>query len=137
MSHAESCPATFTTLAAMHDCRRPLLLFAPSATDALLKAQLDELLAHREELSDRDIVLAVILPAGAPRPADLPFATLSPEDEVTARSQFHQDASQFAIVLVGKDGGEKMESSKVVRVVDLDRKIDSMPMRREEMARQK
>jgi hypothetical protein len=137
LSRADSSPEKITTLAAMRDCSRPLLLFAPSATDPLLKQQVDELLAHRRDLSERDIVVSIILPDGTPRPADLPFLALSPEDEATARRRFHQDASHFSVVLAGKDGGEKMHSDRVMAVADLNRKVDSMPMRREEMAGRK
>jgi hypothetical protein len=46
-----------------------------------------------------------------------------------------QGASSFAVVLVGKDGGEKRRSNDVVAVEELFAQIDAMPMRQSERRR--
>jgi hypothetical protein len=42
-------------------------------------------------------------------------------------------ASSFTIILVGRDGGEKLRSSEVVSAEKLFGLIDAMPMRKDEM----
>jgi hypothetical protein len=41
-------------------------------------------------------------------------------------------ASDFVVVLVGKDGGEKFRTKKPISVLKLDDLVDAMPMRRQE-----
>jgi hypothetical protein len=41
----------------------------------------------------------------------------------------------FTLLLIGKDGGEKLRSGEVVSPDRLIRLIDSMPMRKDEMRR--
>jgi hypothetical protein len=132
ISHADSCPEKFTTLAAMHNCYRPLLIFAPSTQDPLLHAQMLQILGHPADLRDRQVAIEIILPPGADT-TGLSFHTLPPEEEALVRRKFQKDASKFTVVLIGKDGSEKFRSSQAVRISELNRIIDSMPMRREEM----
>ena len=49
------------------------------------------------------------------------------------RSQYGVDPETFVVILVGKDGGEKLRSTEVVRLEKLYGTIDAMPMRRREM----
>ena len=135
-SASSDCPRALTTLAAARDCVRPLLLFAPRADDPLLQAQMQELIAHSKSLSERDVAVAIIFPDGVKSPETLPFARLSQDEESVARRRFHQDARAFAVVLVGKDGGEKLQRASVLTIDELKRKIDGMPMRQEEMRQQ-
>lgn len=43
------------------------------------------------------------------------------------------EAEEFAVVLIGRDGGEKFRSDDPVSVEELFSKIDEMPVRRREM----
>ena len=43
------------------------------------------------------------------------------------------EAEEFAVVLIGRDGGEKFRSDGPVSVEELFSKIDEMPVRRREM----
>ena len=43
----------------------------------------------------------------------------------------------FTLILIGKDGGEKMRSSKAVSLDEIFSLIDSMPMRKQEIKEQK
>jgi predicted outer membrane lipoprotein len=51
--------------------------------------------------------------------------------------QYKVDASRFAIILVGKDGGEKFRSYKPVACDSIFAIIDAMPMRQAEMRNRK
>lgn len=53
------------------------------------------------------------------------------------RARFGIGPSDFAVILVGKDGGEKLRSDRPVASERLFETIDAMPMRRDEMRRGK
>ena len=42
-------------------------------------------------------------------------------------------AADFVVILIGKDGGEKLRSRHPLRVESLTKGIDAMPMRQDEM----
>ena len=57
-------------------------------------------------------------------------------DEATARelrTRFDVQENDFCVILVGKDGTEKMRSASPVEMEDIFKRIDSMPMRKREM----
>ncbi len=90
--------------------RRPLLVFAPAQSDPRLADTLSRIEATRCDFATRDMVLGQVL-----------------------RAQFTVDANAFAVVLTGKDSGEKL---RVTEVPDLQRiyaVIDGMPMRGNEI----
>lgn len=74
---------------------------------------------HQADFEDRDLITQT-------------FFDETPGGDA-AREQFGIEAETFAIVLVGKDGGEKFRSAEPVGPRDLFDRIDSMPMRRREM----
>ncbi len=49
------------------------------------------------------------------------------------RHRFKVEPAEFLVILIGKDGGEKLSSKTPVPVDQLERLIDSMPMRKSEM----
>lgn len=127
-----------TTLREMHDCYRVLLVFAPNPNNAQLQIQFQQLQAEAAGFRERNLLLVPLLDPGgmAQLPqSDLPTATLTPEDEADARKRFHRH-SGFQVVLIGKDGGEKMRSSQPITSEKLYGAIDAMPMRKDEMKRQ-
>ncbi|MEM6490149.1 MAG: DUF4174 domain-containing protein [Pseudomonadota bacterium] len=93
---------------------RPILVFAGAEDDPRLAAQLDALRAAALELAERDNV--VIVDRGG--------------DSALAR-RFRPNG--FTVILVGKDGGEKLRRTEVTPPQDLNDLIDTMPMRRREM----
>ena len=118
-----------TTLAQWRDRARPLLIFAPAPDDARMLAQLHTLGEHAAEMADRDLV-----PIAVPyRDASSGVAQLGPQEAEVVRQRFHVRPEEFAVVLVGKDGGAKWRSGKPVSMEALNGKIDAMPMRKEEM----
>lgn len=126
---AQNPPPSPTTLAALRDRFRPLLLFASSPEDPSLLAQMTRLKDGRADLSQRDVVL-IAIPYNTPSPSDV---SLTAADAAAARHRFHVAPDQFTAILLGKDGGEKLRSLKPVSLSKLRDLIDSMPMRQDEM----
>lgn len=107
---------------------RPLLLFAPSQSDPALLAQQRVLEADRAGLHDRDLILLTVL-------ADQVSGFADPGEAARLRRRFGVPAGRFSVVLVGKDGGEKLRLARPVTLDRLYAVIDAMPMRRDEMNR--
>jgi hypothetical protein len=135
----QNCPAHPATLEEMRDCYRPLLIFAPDSGDALLTHQLAELAGHAAELNERNILVVInIADRQQLQTTELqtfPATQLGPDESRKLRDRFKVSDGSFAVVLVGKDGGEKMRSQKLVTVENLNHRIDAMPMRRAEQNR--
>lgn len=75
-----------------------------------------ELLAgHEAGISDRD--LRVEYPGRSPE----------------ARERYGVAASEYAVILVGRDGGEKLRRASPISAEELFATIDEMPMRRREL----
>ena len=120
---AQTHPASLDSL---RDTTRPLLIFAPTPTDPQLLLQLHSLQQDTPALTDRNILL-IPLPYNAPSP------TLTPGAATAARRRFHIAPASFTVILLGKDGGEKLRSSHPITLDHLCSTVDAMPMRRQEM----
>ena len=96
---------------------RPVLLFAPSEDSADYTEQM-ALFRHSEAaLAERDIVV---------------LSDLDPKNPSPIRQTFSPNG--FKLVLVGKDGGVKLEKDTVLQPKELFAVIDRMPMRQREMS---
>ena len=104
-----------SSLDALKDRNRVLLVFTPSAEDSRFRQQRQWFEEHAAAMKERDLVLVV--------------------GQEAERKRFKVAATEFTVVLVGKDGGEKMRSHQPVTAGELERTIDAMPMRRDEMRR--
>jgi len=62
--------------------------------------------------------------------------TLSLTGQAAARRRFHVRPTDFTVILIGKDGGEKLRSHQPISLDTLRSTIDAMPMRQEEMRSQ-
>ena len=105
-----------------HD--RLLIVFAPDPASPPLAAQRQAVDAPA--FADRDLrVVEVVGDAvtGAAEPA------------AALRRRFHIAAGSFRVLLVGKDGGVKLDSATPLAAARLAATIDAMPMRRDEMRR--
>ena len=122
--------AQATTLGSLRDKQRVLLVFA-NGNNQLAEAQLTVAAAHAEGFRERDLVLAGITGTDTA----VPTVTLAPQDEEAARTRFHVRPGEFTVLLLGKDGGEKMRSHGAISWQTLQRTIDAMPMRQSEMHR--
>ena len=97
---------------------RVILIYAPKGAEKQLGRQEALLRLHNVELTERDITQIVVR-----TPAENP--------EIVKR--FKLSGAGFTVLLIGKDGGEKLRSHEIVSPEALCRLIDSMPMRQEEM----
>ena len=111
--------------------RRPLILFAKDATDPRLVRQLEQVRQMRSGFEQRDMALLVVLEEGSSR-AD--GRDLAVADAERLRRRYGVEAGEFALRLVGKDGGVKRWSTDLVPMISLYALIDLMPVRRSEMA---
>ncbi len=124
--------AATVTLAQMRDRQRPLLIFAPAANDPRLLEEGRIVSEHAREAADRNLVTVAVVDHG-----DLLAGhRLAEGDVAEARRKFHVGSGEFAVVLVGKDGGEKLRAGEPIPFARLRETIDAMPMRREEMKAQ-
>lgn len=109
--------------------RRVLLLFAPDEQDADLRRQEAMLEVAGDGLSERDMTVIRVF-------ADGRVVVDSDIHEQSASSfyrRFDADLNDFRVILVGKDGGVKLDRNVAVGSEELFALIDSMPMRRYEM----
>ena len=116
-------------MARYHLKNRPLVVFAPSGSDARLGTQQGIITRHRSGLRERDMV--VITVAG-----DHVSSQLGPEPGARAaalRAHFGVGPSEFRTMLIGKDGEVKISSRSPLSADHLFGTIDAMPMRRIEM----
>jgi hypothetical protein len=131
-----ACPDQPSTLRAMRNCYRPLLVFAPAMDDPQLMEQFNQLRAHALDLKSRDLLYVPIVPEGHNQPipgSKIHTASLSEDELAAMRHHFKVEPAEFLVILVGKDGEEKLNSRTPVPVDQLKRLIDSMPMRQSEM----
>lgn len=108
---------------------RHLLLFAPSADDDRLARMERALERHATAVSDRDLQVHRAAGDAATGPA----GRAPHDDPATLRDAWDVPADAFCLILVGKDGGEKLRRYEPVDLSEIFALIDSMPMRRREM----
>lgn len=106
--------------------KRVLLLAAPTAGQADFRQQKALLAAAGPGLAARDFVVLEAI-----------NDQLTQADKQFLTRKFGIQPPQFAVVLIGKDGGVKQKSSQPIPPADLFGTVDQMPMRREEMRRTK
>jgi len=97
---------------------RMLYIFGKETNQELVTQQTNLLKSTAAAVKERDIELKVIA-----------------ENDVICK-QFKISPGVFTVVLVGKDGGEKYRTGKLLQPADLFAIIDAMPMRKQEMKQQ-
>ncbi|PPD30025.1 MAG: hypothetical protein CTY20_04550 [Hyphomicrobium sp.] len=110
---------------------RPLLVFAPSEGSASLTTQRAIVASLRPAFQDRHMVVVYIV-------GDTVQAELGGKPSQSAaplRSRYGVDAGEFRVILIGKDGGEKLSSGSPIAATALFSTIDAMPMRKDETRR--
>ena len=131
-----ACPAQPSTLRAMRGCYHPLLVFAPAMDDPQLVEQFNQLKAHAGELTSRDLLYVPIVPEGHNQPipgSRIHTASLSEDELAAMRHHFKVEPAEFLVILIDKDGGEKLSSRTPVPVDRLKQLTDPIPIRRGEM----
>lgn len=113
---------------------RLLLVFAASPGSADLKIQTKRLKEDLPALGERDMVIITILGEGQSSVGSEPLNEAAAK---TLRKQFKVNDDHFAVILIGKDGTEKLRSSQPFSMEQLFSTIDAMPMRQGEMRKRK
>ena len=109
--------------------RRPLLLFAPSESDPRLLETMRRIAASRCDFVDRDMVLGRIVTEGT---STLDGNVVDTNQARRLFSDFGIGADSFSVVLIGKDGGEKLRVADIPDLQSIYAVIDGMPMRARE-----
>ncbi len=112
---------------------RVLLLLVEDTQNFSYQAQLSILKSQEKALKDRKI-LVYHLQASQYKKG------LNGEEWIISQGVFQQYKSStapFEIVLLGLDGGVKLQQSKLLPAQDLFNLIDQMPMRKRELKKQK
>ncbi|MDB5262435.1 MAG: hypothetical protein JWQ14_1716 [Adhaeribacter sp.] len=105
------------------------MVFAGTAADARWQRQHELLKQAEQELAARDlVVLGVVGNQVNASPAKIDNL---PKPEVL-REKYKIKFDEFAIILIGKDGGEKYRAPAVIKPGAIFYIIDAMPMRRRE-----
>jgi hypothetical protein len=109
---------------------RLLFVFAPHNSHAVLIDLKNDLLARKDEILDRDLIIFEIFENG---PSYIGKNRIDNHMAEHIRQKFDPGSGQLTVVLVGKDGGVKMRRNGPVQLDEIFSLIDAMPMRREEM----
>ena len=110
--------------------RRPLLLFAPTDHDARLVETLGRIEASRCDFDGRDMVIGSVVAEGV---STLDGHVISADESQRLANQYGIGDGAFSVVLIGKDGGEKLRVNQVPDLQAVYAVIDGMPMRSREM----
>lgn len=125
-------PVTANPLPKYQWSQRPLLFFAATENDDELQRLRRALSGRHCDVAERDMVIVEAL--GEERAADGAPVENATASELRRRFKVEDDA--FTVILVGKDGGEKLRSRDVPDLDAVFSLIDGMPMRRREMQEQ-
>lgn len=113
-------PATMGDLNEFRWKKRPVLVFADSEEDPAFIEQMALLNARKEELIARDVIVLTDTDPNARSPLRL---MMRPRG--------------FMLVLIGKDGGNRLRKPFPWNVREISRSIDKMPMRQRELRENK
>jgi hypothetical protein len=117
-------------LSVYHWKNRLLFLFASSEKDPSYLALREEIARQGKEIRDRDLLIFYVFEKGQSR---LDTQPLTPGQVRSVKKQITLTPGPFWIILIGKDGGEKIREDRFVGLEEIFKVIDAMPMRRQEM----
>jgi hypothetical protein len=123
-------------LATLIDRNRVLLVFAPDSSDSNFATQRTFLKNQASQAKDRDLILIPVFAKWTSNDLDLRnenAAFTSDAEQKNLRSRYKIQPNEFSVILLGKDGGEKLRSRTPVTMEKLKELIDSMPMRQQEV----
>ena len=110
---------------------RPVVVFAPDASNVKLQRQKQIVSAHRGAVRERDIVIVYVVGGDVSHE----FGPAPGGSASALRARYGVGGDEFAAVLVGKDGGVKLKSASPLSADRLSGVIDAMPTRQDEMER--
>ncbi len=126
-THVGTAQSVLDTLRWQH---RVLLLFAPDDAQPDMKEQIALLTQKSAEVTDRDLVFFTLFTENGLGPDQ----RILPKAQVQHwRKRFGVADAGFTLILIGKDGTEKLRRREKTSLADIFTLIDAMPMRRAEM----
>jgi len=108
---------------------RMLFVFAPDADNKPLQAQYDRLQKTSDDLEDGDILTVYVI---GDRSVKVPGPDAHTEPAANLRKLYHVDADAFRMVLVGKDGWQKMRWNEPTDVHQVLMHASEMPTGKKE-----
>ncbi len=109
---------------------RILMVFSPAPFHAEFTAFERQLTENAAGVRDRDLVVFRVFEAGESRLEDRPLPAAEADE---LRRRFKAEPGRLTVILIGKDGGVKMTRERHADLQEIFDRIDSMPMRRQEM----
>ena len=109
---------------------RVVIIFGPAESDTRFSEQKSLIYPKGEGIDDRDLKIVTVVYNDESKVDE---HSITDESAKNLRDRFDISDDQFAILLIGKDGGEKLRSTDVIAPEDLFSVIDRMPMRQREM----
>lgn len=94
---------------------RQLLIFGIETHESLVKQQISLLDSLQSDLMDRDLTIVTVL------------------GNAEFYRKYNIKPKEFAVILIGKDGTEKVRWNKIAFPKEIFSIIDAMPMRKQEM----
>ncbi len=127
LAQSKSAAATLSQMdAGKH---RILLVFAPDSQNEYLQEQNKMLRQAHPGLTERDMLVVQVIENNVELNPPLKEAVPSAD---ALRQEYKVSADQFAVILVGKDGGEKYRAKHAQAPAVLFQIVDAMPMRQNE-----
>ncbi|MCZ8380235.1 DUF4174 domain-containing protein [Mycobacterium sp. CPCC 205372] len=126
-----SAPAAATELSDYRWERRPLLVFAPTDRDPRLVETLSRVEATRCDFVSRAMVLGLVVSEGN---SALDGHAVDAGESKRLVNQFAIAENAFTVLLIGKDGAEKLRVNEAPDLQAVYALIDGMPMRSREMS---
>lgn len=109
---------------------RILIVIADSESNNQVEEQLLNFEGRKNEFEDRDLITFFVFRNGYSRFGERTLHSSSAEAILEA---YGSGNTHFRLLLIGKDGGVKLQKNTPVSMKDIFGLIDSMPMRQREM----
>lgn len=119
-----------TSVLEEYQWKNRIVLVFTSTQDQLYQQQLEVLNGDQSGMRDRELLVFTILPEDVIDPNE---KVLGKETADKLRQKYRVSVDEFAVILIGKDGGQKLRESDLLTTDQLFGIIDQMPMRRREM----
>ena len=108
---------------------RVLLVISEDVSNDVFKRQLTELIQNKKEMVERKLVIYQITPKAYKKGVE----NGEWQKGDNAFEKYMKPMSPFRVILLGIDGGEKLNQTEFLHSKDLFVLIDGMPMRRAEI----
>ena len=112
---------------------RVMVIIAPDSTQKFAAPLLNQVERYQKDFLDRDMVLIALFSKAVSHMDGKPINELSLK---RLKNQFDV-ATSFRVLLIGKDGGTKLNQTQSTDLNDIFSLIDTMPMRKNEVRTKK